>query len=103
LPHPQSARPDIANGGTAVDSIKAETERKSRQGWGPRHRRVKSQPSSLLSSHKADLLQGAVIICSCIILMKFDASRMYHSIRGQAAIKLYVIYNVLEVRYMLFR
>lgn len=103
LPHPQSARPDIANGSTAVDSIKAETERKSRQGWGPRHRRVKSQPSSLLSSHKADLLQGAVIICSCIILMKFDASRMYHSIRGQAAIKLYVIYNVLEVRYMLFR
>lgn len=29
--------------------------------------------------------------------MRFDASRMYHSIRGQAAIKLYVIYNVLEV------
>ena len=32
-----------------------------------------------------------------MILMKLDASRMYHSIRGQAAIKLYVIYNVLEV------
>jgi hypothetical protein len=31
------------------------------------------------------------------MLMWFDASRMYHSIRGQAAIKLYVIYNVLEV------
>lgn len=30
--------------------------------------------------------------------MKLDASRMYHSIRGQATIKLYVIYNVLEVR-----
>jgi hypothetical protein len=29
--------------------------------------------------------------------MYFDASRMYHWIRGQAAIKLYVIYNVLEV------
>jgi hypothetical protein len=29
--------------------------------------------------------------------MWFDASRMYHSIRGQAAIKLYVIYNVIEV------
>lgn len=29
--------------------------------------------------------------------MRFDASRMYHWIRGQAAIKLYVIYNVLEV------
>lgn len=34
--------------------------------------------------------------------MWFDASRMYHSIRGQAAIKLYVIYNVLEVFDRLF-
>ncbi|GAB7363454.1 hypothetical protein MBLNU230_g3727t1 [Neophaeotheca triangularis] len=34
--------------------------------------------------------------------MYFDASRMYHSIRGQAAIKLYVIYNVLEVFDRLF-
>ena len=101
LYHPQSAvTPDNANGSSTIDSTKAETERRSRQGWGRRHRRVKSQPSSLLSSHKADLLQGAVIICSCIILMKLDASRMYHSIRGQAAIKLYVIYNVLEVSHM---
>ncbi|RFU30197.1 hypothetical protein B7463_g6126, partial [Scytalidium lignicola] len=52
--------------------------------------------------HKADLLQGAVIITSCIILLKLDASRMYHSIRGQAAIKLYVIYNLLEVCDRLF-
>ena len=29
--------------------------------------------------------------------MRFDPSRMYHGIRGQSAIKLYVIYNVLEV------
>lgn len=29
--------------------------------------------------------------------MHLDASRMYHSIRGQSAIKLYVIYNGLEV------
>ncbi|KIN01186.1 hypothetical protein OIDMADRAFT_198449 [Oidiodendron maius Zn] len=103
LNHPQSARtPDHSNGNAAIDSMKVETERKSRPEWGRRHRRVKSQPSSLLSSHKADLLQGAVIICSCIILMKLDASRMYHSIRGQAAIKLYVIYNVLEVCDKLF-
>jgi hypothetical protein len=34
--------------------------------------------------------------------MYFDASRMYHWIRGQAAIKLYVIYNVLEVSDRLF-
>jgi hypothetical protein len=34
--------------------------------------------------------------------MRFDASRMYHWIRRQAAIKLYVIYNVLEVCDRLF-
>ena len=62
-----------------------------------RHRRSKSVPSDLLSNEKADILQGFLIILSTIILMNFDASMMYHSIRGQAAIKLYVIYNVLEV------
>ncbi|PPJ49552.1 hypothetical protein CBER1_01869 [Cercospora berteroae] len=62
-----------------------------------RHRRTRSTPSVLLPSHKADLLQGLLIVTSCIALMSFDASRTYHSIRGQAAIKLYVIYNVLEV------
>ncbi|KAH0545256.1 hypothetical protein FGG08_000710 [Glutinoglossum americanum] len=60
-------------------------------------KRSKSIPSALLPSHKADLLKGLVVIFSCYLLMWFDASRMYHSIRGQAAIKLYVIYNVLEV------
>jgi hypothetical protein len=87
---------EVPNG--TAETPRPEAERKSRQGWGRRHRRTKSQPSSLSSYHKADLLQGAVIVCSCIILMKLDASRMYHYIRGQSAIKLYVIFNALEVR-----
>lgn len=62
-----------------------------------RHRRTKSMPSSLSAFHKADLLQGAVILCSSVALMTLDASRMYHFIRAQSAIKLYVIYNILEV------
>lgn len=62
-----------------------------------RHRRTKSTPSTLLPSHKADILKGLLVISSCFVLMRFDASRMYHGIRGQSAIKLYVIYNVLEV------
>ena len=99
---PQSGRISDAGNGNAnstIEQMKTEVERKSRQGggWGRKHRRTKSHPSSLSSNHKADLLQGAVIICSCLILMKLDASRMYHSIKGQAAIKLYVIYNMLEV------
>jgi hypothetical protein len=98
----QSGRVSDAGNGNAnptIEQVKVEIERKSRQGggWGRKHRRTKSHPSSLSSNHKADLLQGAVIICSCLILMRLDASRMYHSIKGQAAIKLYVIYNMLEV------
>ena len=67
-----------------------------------RHRRKKSVPSDLQQNHKADLLSGLLVILCCIILSQFDASRMYHNIRGQAAIKLYVIYNVLEVCDRLF-
>ncbi|KAI1499929.1 eukaryotic membrane protein family-domain-containing protein [Biscogniauxia marginata] len=62
-----------------------------------RHRRTKSMPSNLTSYHKADLLQGAIIICSVMAMMNLDASRMYHLIRAQSSMKLYVIYNILEV------
>jgi len=62
-----------------------------------RHRRTKSMPSNLTSFHKADLLQGAVIIFSSMALMNLDASRMYHFIRAQSAVKLYVVYNLVEV------
>ena len=62
-----------------------------------RHRRTMSTPSALLPSHKADMLKGALVVASSMLLMRFDASRMYHGIRGQSAIKLYVLYNVLEV------
>lgn len=67
-----------------------------------RHRRQRSTPSALLPDDKADILKGLLMITTCTVLMYFDASRMYHWIRGQAAIKLYVIYNVLEVSDRLF-
>ena len=77
-------------------------QRKHRRGSKMKHRRSKSTPSALSPDHKADILKGFLILLSCAILMYFDASRMYHGIRGQAAIKLYVIYNVLEVCDRLF-
>ncbi|KAF2171510.1 hypothetical protein M409DRAFT_18623 [Zasmidium cellare ATCC 36951] len=86
--------------GHAVPPSPIRPRRKHSSGF--RHRRTRSTPSALLPNHKADLLQGLLIIASCTVLMWFDASRMYHSIRGQAAIKLYVIYNVLEVFDRLF-
>ena len=67
-----------------------------------KHRHTQSSPSALLPTHKADILSFLLIVISCAILSRFDASRMYHSIRGQAAIKLYVIYNALEVCDRLF-
>lgn len=73
------------------------SDRKHGSGHPKKHHRSKSTPSALLPDHKADILKGLLILMSCTILMYFDASRMYHGIRGQAAIKLYVIYNVLEV------
>ena len=67
-----------------------------------RHVRRRSTPSALRPSHKADILQGLLILASCTVLMRFDASRVYHSIRGQSTIKLYVLYNTLEVFDRLF-
>lgn len=82
-----------ANGNGHFKPVQRNTQRR-----GPfRHRRTKSMPSNLSAFHKADLLQGAVIVCSSMALMTLDASRMYHFIRAQSAIKLYVIYNILEV------
>ncbi|MCJ1469721.1 hypothetical protein MMC07_008362 [Pseudocyphellaria aurata] len=78
------------------------SDRKHGSGPAKKHHRSKSTPSALLPDHKADILKGLLILMSCSILMYFDASRMYHGIRGQAAIKLYVIYNVLEVCDRLF-
>lgn len=79
-----------------------ESRRRHRPDTHRHHRRQKSTPSALLPDDKADILNGLLMISTCCVLMYFDASRMYHWIRGQAAIKLYVIYNVLEVSDKLF-
>ena len=79
-----------------------ESRRRHRADTHRHHRRQKSTPSALLPDDKADILNGLLMISTCCVLMYFDASRMYHWIRGQAAIKLYVIYNVLEVSDKLF-
>ncbi|KAL8902970.1 MAG: hypothetical protein Q9207_004243 [Kuettlingeria erythrocarpa] len=79
------------------DHARAEAARERRKARKSKHRRAKSTPSALGPANKADIMKGFLILLSCFILMQFDASRMYHGIRGQAAIKLYVIYNVLEV------
>ncbi|KAJ5959460.1 Membrane protein-Ta.t1.c1/CMV receptor [Penicillium vulpinum] len=101
--------PHLPQGPSMGSDIAPDRDSKQSQPEGPRrkhrssesrkhhHRRKKSMPSALLPDDKADILTGLLTIATCCVLMYFDASRMYHWIRGQAAIKLYVIYNVLEV------
>lgn len=101
------ATPRLPNGSSTQDISALDREHRSRHDQSKRrhrgsesrrhHRRQKSIPSALLPDDKADILTGLLMIATCCALMYFDASRMYHWIRGQAAIKLYVIYNVLEV------
>ncbi|KAL5150561.1 Protein POLLEN DEFECTIVE IN GUIDANCE 1 [Glycine soja] len=38
-----------------------------------------------------------IMICGVIVLQQIDISLIYHMIRGQETIKLYVIYNMLEI------
>lgn len=44
-----------------------------------------------------EVLQGGMVLLAGYGLLQVDSSRLYHSIRGQSTLKLYVIYNVLEV------
>ncbi|KAG0147148.1 hypothetical protein CROQUDRAFT_62025 [Cronartium quercuum f. sp. fusiforme G11] len=63
-------------------------------------RRKANRPrlARLKISNKIDLMQGLLIILVCVTLHHItDASRMYHLVRGQETIKLYVIFNVLEI------
>ena len=43
------------------------------------------------------MLKGGLVAGCTLVLQWFDASRVYHGVRGQSVIKLYVIFNVLEV------
>ncbi|RPB20902.1 DUF747-domain-containing protein [Terfezia boudieri ATCC MYA-4762] len=90
-------RKPVDNDTVATYSTASTPTKRTSIGERVRKKQRESKISSLRPQHKADLLKGAVVMITCFMLMKFDASRMYHSIRGQAAIKLYVIYNVLEV------
>ncbi|EEB05869.1 ER protein folding protein [Schizosaccharomyces japonicus yFS275] len=46
---------------------------------------------------KTDILKFLLVCLTARLLHNFDASRVYHVIRAQAAIRFYVLYNLLEV------
>jgi Eukaryotic membrane protein family len=101
--HSKSAPQRKSTGsGTAHPRVLSEQVKLSAPRTARHHQRTKSMPSMLLPDDKADMLKGLLIICTTLVLLRFDASKMYHWVRGQAAIKLYVIYNILEVCDRLF-
>ncbi|KAF9183786.1 hypothetical protein BGZ51_002455 [Haplosporangium sp. Z 767] len=56
-----------------------------------------TERSRLKSSQKCDLIKVTLVAVACTILQSVDASRTYHFIRGQNAMKLYAIFNCLEI------
>ncbi|GAA5969304.1 hypothetical protein JCM21900_004581 [Sporobolomyces salmonicolor] len=49
-------------------------------------------------SHKCDLTKAVILAGTLAALHRLtDASKMYHGVRGQETIKLYVLFNVLEI------
>lgn len=59
-----------------------------------RSRQLAPIPTSHMHSMLRLLL---VLIPTIVLLVGMDASKMYHTVRGQDTIKLYVIFNALEV------
>lgn len=50
-------------------------------------------------THIHSILRMLLLVIPAIVLLAAtDASKMYHTVRGQDTIKLYVIFNALEVR-----
>jgi hypothetical protein len=53
---------------------------------------------SFNSTHAIDIFKGITLAVNCFLLYYFlQYSDAYHWVRGESAIKLYVIYNILEV------
>lgn len=49
-------------------------------------------------AHIIDLVKGLSLIINVILInLNWDYSQVYHIVRGESALKLYVIYNMLEV------
>ena len=51
----------------------------------------------LLPSEIIDVLKGTIILICCFTLSHIDTAMMYHLIKSQSVIKLYIFFNMLEV------
>jgi len=51
----------------------------------------------LSATQSCDVMRGLMIVVVSYLLLGIDMSQAYHSVRNQAMLKLYVIFNVLEI------
>nr|CAD2143641.1 unnamed protein product [Meloidogyne enterolobii] len=61
-----------------------------------------SRTKNWTAADTCDILKVVIIVCSCWFMQFVDTSMMYHLVRGQGVIKLYIFYNMLEVADKLF-
>lgn len=60
----------------------------------------RSKDQSPLTFHRTqgyDIMRGAMFVVGCIALRQINMSQIYHFIRGQSMIKLYVLTSMLEI------
>ena len=48
------------------------------------------------------MLKACILIACSMMMSYIDTSMMYHLIKSQSVIKLYIFYNMLEVRMLMF-
>lgn len=70
--------------------------------WKIKCFRNKCKKNLLSAAEACDLLKMAVLISCSMMLMPWDTSMMYHVIKSQSVIKLYIFFNMLEVIDWLF-
>ncbi|RWS13743.1 Protein TAPT1-like protein [Dinothrombium tinctorium] len=58
--------------------------------------------TALQPAEKCDILKGVILILSAFLLSYLDTSMLYHMIKSQSVIKLYIFFNMLEVADKLF-
>lgn len=67
------------------------------------YRIQKSKSKSVLKPAEiCDLLKACILIACSMMMSYIDTSMMYHLIKSQSVIKLYIFYNMLEVRMLMF-
>lgn len=64
----------------------------------PRFSNDHQYPSSVLQPAEiCDLLRGLILVSATILISYVDTSILYHNIKSQSVLKLYIIFNLLEV------